>query len=227
MVADSDIDGLVLQAAPPAVIKGRVTIDADVRPPFAPNAISILARGELEPIAGATSVKPDWTFTLDGLAANSIRIVGGSPFPDGWSIRSIRVGDVDMERTPLELSSGRTVNADVVITNRITALRGRITTDDTQRVPDSTVLVFSTDARRWLPGARGIVALRADQTGGYKCSGLPAGSYYAIALEFVDDGEESNPELLNWARARATRVELVEGETVTLDLALVRYEEVQ
>jgi hypothetical protein len=113
---------------------------------------------------------------------------------------------------------------DVVVTDRVTSLAGSVTTPEGKPALDYAVVVFSADPARWTLGARAIAVAQPDQRGAYSVSALPPGAYYAIALEYVDDGEEANPELLAWARTRAERADLTAGTPVSLDLKLVRYE---
>jgi len=61
---------------------------------------------------------------------------------------------------------------------------------------------------------------RPDQDGRFKVRNLPPGTYYAVALEYVEPGESSDPEFLEKIRDRASRFSLNDGETKVLDLKL-------
>jgi hypothetical protein len=52
-------------------------------------------------------------------------------------------------------------------------------------------------------------------------TGLPAGEYFAIALETVDPNETKSPEFLERASRSAIRFSLDEDETKSVDLKLV------
>jgi hypothetical protein len=49
---------------------------------------------------------------------------------------------------------------------------------------------------------------------------LPAGSYYAIAVDYIPQGEWGDPDTLERLKSKATRFTLTEGESKTLDLKL-------
>ena len=49
---------------------------------------------------------------------------------------------------------------------------------------------------------------------------LPAGGYYAIAVEYLAQGEWNDPDVLDRLKANATKFSLDEGETKTLDLKI-------
>jgi hypothetical protein len=62
---------------------------------------------------------------------------------------------------------------------------------------------------------------RPDQDGKYRVRSLPPGNYYAIALDYVEQGAGTDPEFLDRVKDRAMEFSLNEGETKTLDLRLV------
>ena len=47
------------------------------------------------------------------------------------------------------------------------------------------------------------------------------GSYLAVAVDYVPQGESGDPELLDRLKSKAKRFSLGDGETQTLDLKLV------
>jgi hypothetical protein len=49
---------------------------------------------------------------------------------------------------------------------------------------------------------------------------MPSGSYYAIALDYVEAGAWADPELLERLKTRAKRFTLGDGQTETMDLKL-------
>jgi hypothetical protein len=51
--------------------------------------------------------------------------------------------------------------------------------------------------------------------------GVPGHSYLAIALEYIEPGEETNPEFLERLRNLATTVRVADGEKKALTLKLV------
>ena len=67
---------------------------------------------------------------------------------------------------------------------------------------------------RWTQSAR------PDQEGRFRLQNLPAGNYYAIAVDYVAQGEWGNPEWLARARDKATTFTLSEGSTQPLNLKL-------
>lgn len=85
---------------------------------------------------------------------------------------------------------------------------------------DFVVLLFSSDPQHWGWQSRHVRTARPDQTGRFLIGGLPAGPYLAVALEYVESGEETNPEFLERVKALATSVRLTEGEKKPITLKL-------
>jgi len=67
-------------------------------------------------------------------------------------------------------------------------------------------------------GTAGVGVLLADAY--VRRTRLPAGEYYAIALDYVDLGEMNDPEFLDRIKDRATVFTLDDGGTKVLDLKI-------
>jgi hypothetical protein len=65
--------------------------------------------------------------------------------------------------------------------------------------------------------------VRANDDGTYQVTGLPPSlDYRAVAVDYLEDGEETDPEFLKRMRDRAARFSLREGERRALDLRLLQ-----
>ena len=114
----------------------------------------------------------------------------------------------------------RVEGIDIELTNKTSGLTGSVSGSSGQ-VKDYTVVVFPTDDQKWtLPQNRWMASARPDQEGRFRFGALPPGDYYAIALEYVAEGEWQDPEWLARAAKTATKFTLDEGASRTLDLKL-------
>ena len=121
-----------------------------------------------------------------------------------------------------DFKPGETVdNFELVLTTRTQGVTGAVSNGSGQPIKEYTVVVFSEDAQKW-PAAqsRWVTSARADQQGQFKIADLPAGSYLAIAVEYVPQGEWRDPAWLERASKTATHFTIDEGATKTLDLKL-------
>jgi hypothetical protein len=142
--------------------------------------------------------------------------------PKGWLLKSVTVNGNDVTDTGIDFKPGEDVSAiEVTFSNRNTEITGSVRDSKGNAVKDCTIVVFSDDPQKWmLPSARWVTSTRPDQDGRYKVINLPAGTYYAIALEYVGAGESNDPEFLQRVKDRARSFRLNEGESQTLDLRL-------
>ena len=88
----------------------------------------------------------------------------------------------------------------MVLTDRVTQLDG--TRDSRSRpAPDVDVLVFPDEPALWAFPARHVRALKTAADGTFRVRGMPPHqSYFAVALDYLDDGETQDPEFLEGLR---------------------------
>lgn len=107
-------------------------------------------------------------------------------------------------------ASVRGSDIEVHLASKPTRLSGRVTAEEEgEPVDGCTVVVFSSDERRWSwPSTRYLGSARAEPGGAFLIEGLPPGSYLAIALGYVETGQWRDPEFLSGAARHAIPVTL-------------------
>ena len=170
--------------------------------------------------ASGGTAKPDGTFELKGLAGHRIIRVGN--LPQGWALKSVRLNGTDVTDSGVDFKAGEQLsNLEIVLTSRTTEITGGVTTANGEPTKDYTVVVFSDDPDHWtVPMSRWVAGARSDQDGRFKISNMPPGSYYAVALDYIESGAWGDPDLLDRLKTRAKRFTLAEGQTETLDLKI-------
>jgi hypothetical protein len=225
-VGGSDIANMVLVTTHGARASGRVIFDGEPTP-SALKDVRVMAPSadpEGTPVPGvrAARVTEQGTWDTSGLIGR--RLFRAGNLPKGWVLKSVSVNGQDITDTGLDFHPGADVSGiDIVVTQKTTHLSGGVVGADRAPVKDYTVVVFPDDEQKWsLMSSRWIATARPDQQGRFEMKDLPPGSYYAIAVEYVPEGEWQDPEWLTRARASATAFRLDEGETKSLDLTLSR-----
>jgi hypothetical protein len=181
--------------------------------------VSVSAKSVRGKEVRTASVEPDRTFTLTGLVGPMALTVDG--LPSGWTLQSLAINGTDVADAALDFPTTGDTTARIVLTNRLTEVTGAVTFDR-QPVPDSDVLIFPDDTSRWAYPSRLVRTARTDAAGRYRVAGLPpAARYLAIALDYVADGEQRDPELLERLRGLAIPFSLGDGEKRTVDLPIV------
>ena len=224
-VAGEDLSNVVVITSKGATATGRIAFEggkpdnvASIRvsaPPADPMEGPMMMMG---PMTGGGQAKADGTFELKGLSGT--RLIRAFNLPNGWMLKSVHVGGDDVTDTGVELKPGQHLaNVEIVATSRVTEVNGGVTAADGAALKDYTVVIFSDDPQHWaLPMSRWVTGARPDQDGRFQVRNLPPGSYYAAAVDYVEMGAWSDPELLERLRTGASRFTLADGESETLNL---------
>jgi protocatechuate 3,4-dioxygenase beta subunit len=223
-VNGDDLSGVILVTSKGATATGHLTFEGGTKPSaltsIRVSAMAADAEGPVMPFGGSGSVKADGTFELRGLSGT--RLVRAINLPAGWMLKEVRVNSVDATDTGMEFKAGESVaSVEIVLTSKLTQITGTVTGAGSQPAKDYTLVVFSDDPQRWtLVNSRFVAGTRPDQDGRFQVKNLPAGGYYAIAVEYLAQGEWNDPDVLERLKANATKFSLAEGDTKTLDLKI-------
>ena len=222
VVTGEDLPNVLIMTSKGATAIGRVTFEGGGRPPATGVRITAAAPDAEGPGAGGSgvSVKDDGSFELKGLSGR--RVIRAANLPPGWTLKSVRLEGEDITDSGAEFKPGQEVaSLEIVATNRSTTITGTVAAGNGTPVKDYTVIVFSDDPQQWnLPMTRWVSGTRPDQEGRFRVRNMPPGTYYAIAVDYVEQGSWGDPELLERLKARARRFTLTDGETETLELKI-------
>ncbi len=228
-VAGDDVANVMIVTTKGGSAAGRVTFDGSAQPTSLAGIRVTAVSTDNEPTimfpalpdqTPPGSLQADGSFELRGLAGT--RLVRVQGLPPGWVLKSVAIDGQDVTDTGFEFKPGAAISGvDVVVTSKTTEVSGTATTSNGQPVTDFTLVLFADDPAKWtLPQTRHVTAARPDQEGRVRVRNLPAGDYYAIAVEYLAQGEWGDPEVLERLKGRATRVTLSEGESKALVLKI-------
>jgi len=208
--------------SPGATASGRVIFEGAAKPPIAPAALNINATPVefgMMMMGGNARIRDDWTFEATGLTERRrFRVINPPP---GWYFKSASHDSTDITDTGIDFKEGQQVaGIDIVLTQRVTDVSGAVQDSRARPITDFVVVAFSTDNTRWGFGTRFVRTVRPNQEGRYSLKGLPPDEYYLIALDYLEQGEEGDPEQLEKWKANATRITLADGEPKSLTLKL-------
>jgi len=224
-VNGEDVTGVRLTTSKLVTLSGRVV----VRDAAAASSLKLPIRITATPVdlddvmmfggMRGGSVNDDFTFELR-VPPGKFRLVSGSPTTN-WAIRAVRHNGVDVTDTGVEVTAGSdSSGVEVEFTNHVSEITGVVTDSRGEAVRDYTVLIFSQDREQWTANTRYRGVARPDQEGRFKARALPAGRYYAIAIDGVDMNESADPEFLERVYTKATTFTLTEGETKVVELKI-------
>ena len=226
-VSGADMTGVRLAAAKPSPLSGRIVFSdsvaaASLRPAMLRPFLTPKNPEESGPMMGGGPPKVNDDFTFEFRSQPGTMVIRmGSSMP-GWGLKAVRVNGIDVTDDGFEVRPSEGIDGiEIELTNRQSDFSGLVTNSRGETVRDYTVVVFAQDRERWTPGSRYQRISRPDQDGRFKVTGLPAGQYYAIAVDAIEPGDASDPEFLDRVRSRATRFSLNDGEIKTMDLRVV------
>lgn len=223
-VAGEDITGVQLVGAKAVTMTGRLVVDPAAAKALQPSTLRLMAtpaRPENNVMGGIGTGKVNDDLTFEVKARPGLALIRLPQLPAGWSLKAVRHHSADVTDAGIDLRPNEDVaDIEVELTNRPTEVSGLVTNTRSEPVKDYSVVVFSRERERWGYMSRYFQTGRPDQDGRFKIRGLPAGDYYAIALDYLEPGEASDPEYLDRIKARANSFSLNEGETKTLDLKI-------
>jgi carboxypeptidase family protein len=214
-VGNANVDGVVVKTTAAWSITGQIVTEAGVAPSLSPSAARVVAmvpeptnpRGG--PPGGKTRIDDDWTFTVDDLFGPA-RL--GVNLPQGWTLKAIERDGRDITDASVEGTSGQALGGvRIVVSNRVTTMSGRTIAPGGGATNGATVIVFAADAHRWRENSRFVRVVRPNDEGAWEISGLPAGDYLVIAIDYVPQGLWNDPDYLATLRPRAQPIAMDEG----------------
>jgi hypothetical protein len=218
-VSGEDLLGLTIATTKGAVVTGTISTDNGARVAFTGMRVTAPPmRAAANGFTPRSEVAGDGAFMLAGLIGpRSFRF---DQVPSGWAVKSITVNGVDVSDVVMEFRGTEEAAARVVLTNKIAEVTGTVQSDTLVR--GSSVLVFPDDETKWNTATRYVWMTRPGDEGQFTLRGLPPFQrYLAIALDYIEGGEQLDPAFLQRVKPLTTNFSLMEGEKKTLSLRLV------
>jgi Carboxypeptidase regulatory-like domain len=217
VVGGEDVSGITLVTRRGGRVNGQFVADTGVGRPL-PKGLRVTLRS---PGAGNMTMTMgggnDTDFQLAGVSGPTHLDVEG--VPEGWAVKAILLDGDDVTDSLFDLTN-TTAAIRVVMTDRLTSVIG--TVQSNSEIRDHSVLVFPDDATKWTYPSRYVRTIRAARDGRFEMRGLPPGErYLAAAIDYLEDGEEQDPQLLERLRSRATAFNLGEGEQRSIQLDVI------
>lgn len=225
-VSGEDINGFQIAGLKSAVVTGRVVLpqaDGGAVRPATIQLMTVPVQAELNVgLGGGGLIRVGDDLAFEMKVQPGMRLIRLAPQVQGVRLKAVRLNGDDVADSGIDFQSGKDLNGlEVELTTQQSELSGVATDARGQTVRDYSVIVFPRDSQRWGNGSRYLGGGRPDQDGRYKVRNLPAGDYYAIALDYVEPGSGTDPEFLARVRDRATAFSMTDGQVRSLDLKLV------
>ena len=217
-VGADEVSGATLVASRGATVAGSIiAAPGSSLPPL--TRVTVSARSMRSSEVRTASLERGTAFSLRGLVGPYA--IGVDGLPAGWGVASIDLNGSDIADGARDFPATGQFTARIVLTNRLSEVTG-VVSSNRQPAPDVDVVIFPDDSSRWTYPSRLVRVAKADAAGRFRVTGLPpAARYLAIALDYLEEGEHQDAELLDRLRPGATAFSVGEGEKASIWLVLV------
>jgi carboxypeptidase family protein len=225
-VTGDDINGVSIVTSKGATVRGQLVFEGGAPANVKPDSVQV-TQMSLEPGRSMAAGPPprtndDWTFEMKAVAPG-VRTFRVQRAPASWTIKSVLLNGEDITDNGYTFKGNEEINnLQVILTSQVSEALG--TVNDVKGNPsrEYTAVVFPLEREKWtIPQSRYVKIARPDQEGRFRIRGLPPGEYFAAALDYLEPGEEGDPELLDRLKVGAQRFSIGVGETKPLVLRLL------
>lgn len=222
-VGNSNIEGIEVTFKPPAEIKGRVVVEENGDLKGATLNVNLQPKSSGPFMGGAGGpVKDDLTFTLMNIGPDpyDINVFG---LPDGFYLKSIRIGDQDVTETGADFTHGVPAGEMTVVINPNGGqLEGTVQNTKGENAAGTTVTLIPDEAHRslaWL-----YKTSNTDQNGHFTMTGVRPGEYKIYAWEEIEAGAYQDPDFMKPHESAGKAVSIKESGHETVQLTVVPVE---
>lgn len=143
--------------------------------------------------------------------------------PENWTVKSVRVGDLDVTDTGIEITASSTpLEVTVEVTDRFPKLSGRVTDAAGDVLSSYSVIVFSRDPSKWSFHSRYIHHGLPTANSEFQVGPLPPGDYYAVAVSRLTDDRWADSDYLQTLRQDAINLTVRENEPRDVSLRMTK-----
>jgi hypothetical protein len=228
-VGARDESDVVVTLRRAGTMSGRLVYEGDPSRPSTPPSNIMM----LDPASGNARLgllrsvfrpnDPPLEFTIAGVLPGEYWLRSAQP---SWMIKSIQWGGRDFSDAPFDTNAAQDVTGVVVtLTNAVPVVTGNVRNPDGSMPNGSLVVVFPVDPARWtnygLLPAR-IKTATPSSAGTFRINTLPAGNYYAVALDSTQRNAWLEPDFFKNAQPSAAKVSIAWGGTTNVDLQVIK-----
>jgi hypothetical protein len=214
-VSDSNIEGIDLKLQAPVEIRGRVIIE-ESRHETGEMVIELVPKTpEVSLSQDSTEVKGDLTFKLNaGLEQYDI---GVYRLPEGFYLKSIRIGQQDITETGLDLTQGVPAEELILVLNPNGSIaEGSVKNAKAEAASGVMVTLIPDASHRSL--RRNYKTTTTDQNGRFIIKGVPPGEYKIYAWEEMEGRAFEDPDFMKPHESEGEAVSFKEGSHETVQL---------
>jgi hypothetical protein len=221
IVGNADLEGLTLTIGEGVNMLGRVTWDG--APKLERRGLVIAAISTENQLFPGTSAEVDDhnQFMLKDVHDGEFRLDAWGISKDGY-IKEVRYSDSIVPDATIRVAKGAGGPLEITLGSRGAHVQGTVLNEDTLPAVGVWAVAIPDKKTR-----RASYSGNTDRYGHFEVRGLPPGKYKLFSWTGLQLGDWEDPELLKAYEAKATVIEVNEGDTKTVELKLIPVKEAE
>jgi hypothetical protein len=215
-VDNEDVRDVVVLAHPAAYISGHIVADSAATAKLNPSGVHVTVEvgddGGVR-VSGGPPVAADGTFGGE-TASGDVRIVADR-LPAGWMVRRVVVDGIETTGRA-RFGDGAQHRVDIVLTDRLTHVVGRVVDKDGRTIPDARVAILSDDGAQSSTGRPQLRSVPARRDGTFAVDGLMPADYLAADVTGLEPIDLLDPVVIARVSRSATRFRVNDNQTVSI-----------
>lgn len=226
-VGNTNLEGVTLTLAPVPVLPGLIRLDSKESVKLDGLRVSLQGQDDAwpmggglfsgGPVRGAGAVSADGKFSLENLSPQvySLNLTG---LPDSHYISAVRLNDVDVTHSPVDLSGGVLGNLVITLSSGAGIVEGTVTEE--KRLAEGATVVLIPDGPR-AEVAHYYKTATTDQNGHFTMKGIAPGEYKIFAWDEVSGGAYRDPAFRKKFESKGKAVSVKQGGQHNVQLELL------
>lgn len=220
-VGSTNLENLVLTLSPGPTLSGQLRFEGQPPPNLTELQVSLQTPNEGEMrFQGIPSgqVKEDAAFTLANVGIDVYK-AEVSGLPDGYYLKSVRIGDDELKETGIDTSRGEVGPLTITVSSRAGQIEGTVL--NAKQQPTAGVTVVLVPELKLRDRSEAFKDVTTDQYGRFLLKTVEPGQYKLFAFEDVESGEYTDPDFLKPVEDRGHAIVIREGSRESAELKLI------
>ena len=218
-VGNANVEGIELNLSPPVEVAGKVVVEENGS--LAGNHPNILLQPKVAGNmmgSGRAQFQDDTSFKMVNVSLDAYD-VSVNNLPDGYYLKSVRMGQQDITETGVDFSQGGAGEMTITVNPNGGEIDGTVQTDKGDAAGSATVTVIPDEEHRTLMWM--YKTSNTDQNGHFTIKGLRPGKYTVYAWEDIEQGAYQDPDFVKPHESAGEKVEISESAHSNIQLKVI------